>query len=103
MTENAVQFGQEILVILGSVVILLAFAITVALPSQGGTRPGSSGHRRTEDDVGHEDIAADGFIDGFANEIEEAGGGIPLVVKLVIPVVLISYVVYLILNWAPPA
>ena len=75
MTQNAPQLTSLVITILGSAVILLLFAISVALPLHGRTRPGSSGHRKSEDDIGHEDVQPDGFIDSFSKEIEEAGGG----------------------------
>jgi hypothetical protein len=101
MTQNAPQLTSQVITILVAAVILLLFAISVALPLHGRTRPGSSGHRKPEDDIGHEDVQPDGFIDSFSKEIEEAGGGLPPLVKYTIPAILIWYVFYLITNWAP--
>jgi hypothetical protein len=101
MTQNAPQITSLVITVLGSAVVLLFFAISMALPLHGKTQPGSSGHRRPEDDTGHEDVRPDGYIDSFAKEIEEAGGGMPPLVKYTIPVILIWYVAYLIINWTP--
>ena len=49
----------------------------------------------------HEDVRPDGYIDSFNKEIEEAGGGLPWVVLIALPGVLIAWVVYLILQWTP--
>jgi hypothetical protein len=101
VTENVLQIGQEILWILGGAAILVLFAVTVALPNRPGVLPGSSGHREAAEEAGHEVIRADGYIDSFGGEIEEAGGGLPLVVLLAIPGVLGWWLIYLIVNWTP--
>jgi hypothetical protein len=101
MTQNVMQLGPQIVVVVVSVVVLLVFALTVAGPNRPRVLPGSSGHRDPGDQPGHEEIRADGYIDSFAKEIEEAGGGLPLIVKLAIPGVLLWWLMYLILNWAP--
>jgi hypothetical protein len=92
----------EIIAVISGIVALLIFAIALALPQRSGTSPGSKGHRPVEEDIGHEEIAGDGFIDSFSGEIEEAGGGMPPIVKLAIPGVLLWWLFYLILNWAQP-
>jgi len=101
MTQNALQIWPEIVGIVGGAAVLLIFALTVALKSRVGTLPGSSGHRAEEEEGEHEEIRPDGYIDGFANEIEEAGGSLPPVVKLAIPGILLWWLIYLILYWAP--
>jgi hypothetical protein len=53
-----------------------------------------------EEDGGHEEIRGDGLIDSFSGEIEEAGGGMPLVVKIALPGILLWWLIYLIINWA---
>jgi hypothetical protein len=90
----------EVVAVIAGIITLLIFALVIALPQGSGTPPGSKGHRPIEDDIGHEEIRADGFIDSFSGEIEEAGGGLPLVVKLALPGVLIWWLLYLIFNWA---
>jgi len=101
MTQNALHVGPEIIGIVVGTVVLLLFALTFALPLRSRVRPGSSGHRETEDDGHHEDVRPDGYIDSFNREIEEAGGGLPWVVFIAVPVVLIMWVVYLVLHWTP--
>jgi hypothetical protein len=73
----------------------------VALPHRPKVLPGSKGHRDPQDQTEHEEIRADGYIDSFAGEIEEAGGSLPWIVRLAIPGVLLWWLLYLILNWAP--
>ena len=101
MTQNVMQLGPQIIAIVVSAVVLLVFALTVAVPNRPRVLPGSSGHRDPGDQPGHEEIRADGYIDSFAKEIEEAGGALPLIVKLAIPGVLLWWLLYLILYWAP--
>ncbi len=101
MTQNALELWPEILAVITGTVVLFLFALTVAINHQAKTKPGSSGHREEEQHDGHEEIRGDGYIDSFAGTIEEAGGGLPPVVKLALPGVLLWWLVYLILNWAP--
>lgn len=98
MTQNVLQVWPEIMAVLGGVFILVLFAIALAIPHRAKTLPGSQGHRRDEDED-YEEIRADGYIDSFANEIEEAGGGMPTIVKLALPGIILWWLIYLILNW----
>jgi hypothetical protein len=95
--------SSEVLAVVSGIIILALFAIAIALP-QGSkaSPPGHKGHRPIEEDIGHEEIRGDGFIDSFSGEIEEAGGGMPPVVKLALLGVLLWWLLYLILNWANP-
>jgi hypothetical protein len=101
MTQNVLQIGAEVTGIVIGILVLFLFALTVALPHQPKTLPGSKGHRDPHDQTEHEEIRADGYIDSFAKEIEEAGGSLPLVVRLAIPGILLWWLLYMILNWAP--
>lgn len=101
MTANLINVYSEWIWIIGSILVLFAFALAIVLRSRSDVRPGSSGHRDGNEEGGHEEVRADGFIDSFAGEIEEAGGGLPPVVKLTLPVVILSWLIYLILNWTP--
>lgn len=101
MTENILQLWPEILGIVGWSIGLFIFALALGLSHRSKVLPGSSGHRTTEEGGEHEEIQADGYIDSFAGEIEEAGGGMPPVVKLVLPGILLWWLLYLIFNWAP--
>lgn len=101
MTQNALHVWPEIIGIVVGAVILLLFALTFALPLRSRVLPGSHGHREEEDDGRHEDVRPDGYIDSFNREIEEAGGGLPWVVFIAVPAVLIVWVVYLVLHWTP--
>jgi hypothetical protein len=96
------SLSTEVVAVIAGIITLLIFAVVIALPQGSGMTPGSKGHRSVEDDIGHEEIRGDGFIDSFSGEIEEAGGGMPLVVKIALPGVLLWWLIYLILNWAQP-
>ena len=102
MTQNSLQIWPEILGIASGAVVLLLFGLTVALKQhRPRPLPGSSGHREAEEEGEHEVIRPDGYIDSFANTIEEAGGGFPPVVRIALPGILLWWLIYLILNWAP--
>jgi hypothetical protein len=101
MTQNELQLWPEILTVGFGALVLLLFGLALALPHRATRLPGSSGHREREAEVEHEEIRADGYIDSFAGDIEEAGGGLPLVVKLALPGIILWWLIYLILNWTP--
>jgi hypothetical protein len=101
VTQNVASVGYIVFWVAGGALILLLFAIAVTWPHRPKRPPGISGHREGADEAEHEVIRPDGYIDSFAKEIEEAGGGLPTVVKLAIPGVLLWWLIYLILFWAP--
>lgn len=101
MTENVLQFWPEILTIIGWSAVLFLFALVLGMTHRPKVLPGSSGHRPLEESGEDEEIHADGYIDSFANEIEEAGGSTPPVVKLAIPGIILWWLLYLVLNWEP--
>lgn len=101
MTQNVLQLWPEILGVLAGIAVLILFAIALAIPHRATTPPGSSGHREEGDEGEHEEIRPDGYIDSFANEIEEAGGGLPPIVKLALPGIILWWLIYLIVNWTP--
>ncbi len=101
MTENVLQLWPELLSVIAGALVLLIFGIAISIKQKSNMNPGSSGHRSEEDEGEHEIIQPDGYIDSFAKEIEEAGGGLTLIIKLAIPGVLIWWLAYLILFWQP--
>ena len=101
MTQHAISVWGELVGVLGGALVLLVFGLALAIPHHVGTKPGSRGHRQPEDESLYEEIRPDGYIDSFAREIEEAGGELPLVVKVALPGILLWWLLYLILNWAP--
>lgn len=101
MTQNVLQLWPEIIAVLAGVLVLILFAIVLAIPHRAQTPPGSQGHREGGDETEHEEIRADGYIDSFSNEIEEAGGGLPPIVKLALPGIILWWLIYLLVNWTP--
>jgi hypothetical protein len=98
------MIAQEIFGIAAGAGVLLLFALTFGLQHRPRVLPGSSGHRDSKegpDTDEHETIRPDGYIDSFAQTIEEAGGSLPPIVILAIPGILLWWLVYLILFWQP--
>lgn len=118
MTANTLNVTGEIIGIVLGAAFMLLFGIAIALPYVPWQQAARRGHRQTEHgEAQHEGfrrrqrgepspedveiIKPDGYIDSFAGEIEEAGGGLPPVVWVVIVTILIAYVAYAIIFWAP--
>jgi hypothetical protein len=101
MTANVLEHWPEALGIAAGVIVLFLFVLTLALPWRPLKHPGERGHRVEGEEEASEEIRPDGYIDSFANSIEEAGGGLPPIVKLALPGVIIWWLIYLILYWAP--
>jgi hypothetical protein len=101
MTQNVATVAYITFWVVAGAAILMIFAVTIVWPHRPKRPPGVSGHREAGDEAEHEVIRPDGYIDSFAREIEEAGGGLPTVVKLAIPGVLLWWLVYLVLYWTP--
>jgi hypothetical protein len=97
MPENTLDLWSEVVWVTVGAIVLILFSIAAAIKHRPDPLPGSSGHR-AKDDTGHEEIRADGYIDSFAGVIEEAGGGMPPVVKLALPGILIWFIAYLIVG-----
>ncbi len=96
MTVHGINLSAELFGIVAAVVGLLVFALAISIRHRPAVLPGSSGHRKN-DDSDHEMIRADGYIDSFGGDIEEAGGGYPLIVKLALIIVPAWSVIYLVL------
>lgn len=101
MTLNVLNLWGEIIAVAVGAFILLLFAIALVLGHRPTVPPGSRGHRPEEDSAEHEVIRPDGYIDSFARDIEEAGGGLTPVVKIAAVGILGWWLVYIIVNWAP--
>lgn len=101
MTENVLELGPEIFAVVSGALVLFIFALAIAIKHRSSVSPGSSGHRSEDEEGEHEEIRPDGYIDSFAKVIEEAGGGMTLVLKIAIPGVLLWWLIYLILFWQP--
>jgi hypothetical protein len=99
MTQHVLEIWPQIAGVVGGVAVLFLFALAVALPHRSRMLPGSSGHREGDDEPVHEEIRPDGYIDSFAKDIEEAGGGLPTVVRIALPGVLLWWLIYLIVFW----
>lgn len=99
MTENVMQVGPEVWSVVTGALALLIFGLALSVPHRAKVPPGSKGHRDEVEADEIEDIRPDGYIDSFAEEIEEAGGGMPPLVKVLLPGVLLWWLIYLIVNW----
>jgi hypothetical protein len=119
MVANSLNVYGEIVAILFSGGFLFFWAMTLGLPYITGLQAAQRGHRQKErgeaqqagleqrqrggmtQDEGPEVVGPDGFVDSFAETIEEAGGGLPPVVAITVIGVIIWYIVYVIIFWAP--
>ena len=101
MTQHVVSMWAEIGQVIGAAAVLLVFAVLLSWPHRPKVPPGSSGHRKEDDEGEHETIRADGYIDSFHGDIEEAGGSFPPVVAAFYPGIIIWWAIYLILFLKP--
>jgi hypothetical protein len=119
MVANSLNVYGEVLAILFSAGFLFFFAMTLGLPYITGVQAAQRGHRQKEhgeaehagleqrrrgegaQDEGPEVVTPDGFVDSFAETIEEAGGGLPPVVAITVVGVILWYIIYVIIFWAP--
>jgi hypothetical protein len=100
MVENVTDYDDLYFWILLSCAVLILFSVALAMHIKARRPAGSKGHRDDDGDR-PEDIRADGYIDSFANHIEEAGGSMPPVVRLTLVGVIAWWVIYLMLYWTP--
>ena len=101
MPDNVLRVGPEIFTIVIWTLILLTGSLALAIRHRARVSPGSSGYRLPEDEGLSETIGPDGYIDSFANTVEEAGGSIPVMAGVIIVALLVAYVGYLIYYWQP--
>ncbi|HEY5468297.1 MAG TPA: hypothetical protein VIK85_04260 [Coriobacteriia bacterium] len=101
MPDNVLQVGPEILTVVLWTVVLFAAALALAVRHRARVVSGSKGHREPEDEGESETIGPDGYIDVFANTIEEAGGSLPRMAAVIMIALIIAYFVYLIVYWQP--
>lgn len=101
MTQNVLNIWGEIYGIVGGAVALIIFAVTIAIKWKPRKLPGISGHRDKSETTDTETIHPDGYIDGFAGVIEEAGGGLPPILWVTIPGIILWWLLTLIFFWTP--
>jgi hypothetical protein len=101
VTQNSLLIFEEIVAVVAGAIVLLVFAVGVAIPLRHKVPPGLKGHREEEEEGEAEVIRADGYIDSFAGVIEEAGGALPVIVRIAIPSILLWWLIYMIYNWQP--
>ena len=100
MPDNVLRIGPELFSVLVGTIVLFGGALAFAFKYRAGSdKAGARGHR-PEGQVEEAEIARpDGFIDSFAGAISEAGGGIPLMATIIMITVLVTWFVYLLINW----
>jgi hypothetical protein len=101
MPDNVLNIAGQWFSVVAVPLTLLGGALALAVRHRMRVHPGSAGHRPEGEDVEFERIGPDGYIDSFADSVEEAGGSLPTMAKVIIAVVAVSYFVYLILFWQP--
>ena len=84
----------------GGGLYLAAFRHPARPPHRVGLMPGSKGHRQKKAET--EVIAPDGYIDDYNNHvIEEAGGSLPVIIRVALPGIIIWWLLYLISQLDP--
>ena len=101
MPDNVLDVAGQWFSVIAGTIALLGAAMAFAVRHRMRTKPGSAGHRTKEQAGEVERVGPDGYIDSFANVIEEAGGGLPTMGTVIIVVVVVCYFAYLILFWQP--
>jgi hypothetical protein len=100
--DNVLRLGPEIFSVTAGIVVLLGAALVFAFKySATSDKAGARGQRPSDQKKEAEIARPDGFIDSFAGVISEAGGGIPFMASIIMLLVIVSYFVYLFLNWNP--
>jgi len=101
MPDNVLQVWPTILSVVTWTIVLIAAALAFAIRHRAHTGPASSGHRPPGEESEDERSSPDGYIDSFANVVEEAGGGLPLMGWIVMIAVWLMWLLYMIFNWTP--
>ncbi len=102
MTANVMNVWGEVIGIGVGAIILLAWGWLVALMARRPQMPpGARGYRPMGESNEPETIQADGYIDSFAGVIEEAGGGLPPLVKVAAVAIPLWWLIYILVNWSP--
>lgn len=100
MPDNVLNIGVELYSVIAGTIVLFGAALAFAFKYRAASdKAGAKGQRPTGEAKAAEITSPDGFIDGFAGVISEAGGGVPFMATLIILVTAISWLVYLIANW----
>jgi hypothetical protein len=101
MPDNVLQVGPTILSVAVWTTVLIAGALVFAIRHRARTGAGTSGHRPPGEESEDERISPDGYIDTFANIVEEAGGGLPVMGWIIMIAVWLMWLLYMIFNWTP--
>jgi len=100
MPDNVLRVGPQLFSVIVGTIVLLGAALSFAFKYRAGSdKAGVRGHRPSGQTKEGEITAPDGFIDSFAGAISEAGGGMPFMATLIMLVALVSWFVYLLVNW----
>jgi hypothetical protein len=101
MPDNVLDIAGQWFSVIAGTIALLGGALALGVRHRMRVHPGSAGHRPEGEDADYERIGPDGYIDSFSDSVEEAGGSLPAMAKVIIAVVVVSYFAYLILFWQP--
>lgn len=100
MPENVLKIGAQVFSVIAGIIVLLGAALSFAFKYRATSdKAGARGHRPADQTKQAEIAAPDGFIDSFAGVISEAGGSVPFMAAVIMMAVLVTYVVYLFINW----
>lgn len=100
MPDNVLNVTGELLSVLAGTIALLGAALVFAFKYRSSSdKAGASGHRPADQSEAAEIARPDGFIDSFAGTISEAGGGVPFMATVIMVTIIVTWLVYLIVNW----
>ena len=100
MPENVLKIVPQLISVIAGTIVLLGAALAFSFKYHATSDKAGTRGQRPADQTKQAEIAApDGFIDSFAGTISEAGGGVPFTAALIMIAVLVTYVVYLFINW----
>jgi len=98
--DNVLRIGPQLFSVIAGTIVLLGAALAFAFKYQATSDKAGARGPRPADQAEEAEIARpDGFIDSFAGVISEAGGGVPFMATIIMLTVVVSWFVYLFINW----
>jgi hypothetical protein len=98
--DNVLRIGPQLFSVIAGTIVLFGAALAFAFKYHATSDKAGARGQRPADQAKEAEIARpDGFIDSFAGVISEAGGGVPFTATIIMLTALVSWFVYLLINW----